>query len=219
MKISLISDTHNRHSDFILPGGDLLIHAGDSTSMGTVGEIISFLNWVEKQNYQYKIIIPGNHDFGFEKQHDLYKQECQQRNIILLNHEATEVGGIKIFGSPFTPMFFNWAFMLYEKEIKERWDEIPKDTEILITHGPPKNTLDITKNGDSAGCHWLSQKISDLKFLKLHVFGHIHEAKGVRVENGITFVNASALDGKYRPYGSGVPISFLRDESNTYVLR
>ena len=45
---------------------------------------------------------------------------------------------VRIYGSPWQPEFYNWAFNLPRngEEMKARWDAIPDNTDILITHGP-----------------------------------------------------------------------------------
>ena len=67
MKFVFISDTHCRHHFVKLPKGDVLIHAGDISHKGSREEVIDFLQWFSKQEFQYKIFIAGNHDFFFEK--------------------------------------------------------------------------------------------------------------------------------------------------------
>ena len=57
MKITFISDTHNKHKQVTssLPGGDLLIHAGDLSSMGYKHEIKEFCKWFNGlENYTVK---------------------------------------------------------------------------------------------------------------------------------------------------------------------
>ena len=50
LKITLISDTHTRHNklNHLLPGGDVLIHAGDVTSVGNFTETLDFIKWFDK---------------------------------------------------------------------------------------------------------------------------------------------------------------------------
>src|SRR5579863_2164073 len=91
--IHAISDTHNRHAELELKGGDILIHAGDVSGRGTPEEIISFLNWFEQQDYSNLILIPGNHDFDMEKNFFYYAEECKKRNIMLLNDSGIVVKG------------------------------------------------------------------------------------------------------------------------------
>jgi len=67
-KLTLISDTHNKHNRITqdLPGGDIILHCGDISSMGYEHEIEGFAHWFNKlDNYDHKIFIAGNHDWGF----------------------------------------------------------------------------------------------------------------------------------------------------------
>lgn len=67
--------------------------------------------------------------------------------------------------------------MYAEKDACKLWDSIPADTDILVTHGPPFGVLDRTIQNCNAGCHYLLQKVMEIK-PKYHLFGHIHEAYG-----------------------------------------
>lgn len=60
MDITAISDLHGHYPE--LPGGDLLIVAGDLTSRDTQEQHLQFLSWIGKQDYKKKIWIAGNHD-------------------------------------------------------------------------------------------------------------------------------------------------------------
>lgn len=203
MKIDLISDTHMKHKEFNLKGGDLLIHSGDATGRGQSGEIHAFLQWFEKQPYKYKIFVPGNHDSGFEKETARYREECEKRGITLLIDQGIEIEGIKIYGSPYTPTFLNWYFMRERGEsIMRHWEAIPDDTQILITHGPAyqirdKVTNRFSPNGDNVGCMDLRVRIQQLVNLRLHVFGHLHDEAGVSHMGNYLAVNASLLNDNY----------------------
>ena len=213
--IDLLSDTHNQHQKFKCDGGNILIHAGDATLRGTEVEILTFLDWFAKQDYDHLVFVPGNHDWGFERMPALMAQHCQDRNIILLNDSGVELEGVKIWGSPVQPWFHSWAFNRDRgEEIKHHWDMIPDDTELLITHGPPAGFLDVVSyaNGtpkERVGCQDLMDKILKSQ-VKLHVFGHIHEARGVAYVGPTTFVNASCLDRMYYP-ASKRPIRATRE--------
>lgn len=198
-------------------GGDILICAGDVSSRGSLPEIKQFLDWFADQDYSYLILIPGNHDFGFEKSWDYLKQYCEDKGIIVLNDSGCEVEGIKIWGSPIQPWFHDWAFNRWRgAPIKKHWDLIPEDTEILITHGPPYGILDRTRHGDIVGCKDLLEKIKKTK-IKLHVFGHIHEGAGYQYKDGITYVNASVLDEYYGDHGKGI-IRVIKDLAGEYLV-
>jgi len=197
MKIVLISDTHTRHSDVILPDGDLLIHAGDVSSRGRAHEIDAFIQWFSEQSHKYKIFIAGNHDFFFERAHRAIIEAKIPKNIIYLNDSGCTIEGLNIWGSPIQPEFCDWAFNKKRgDEIKKHWDLIPTNTDILITHGPPFGILDKTTRGEKTGCKELLKKVYNVK-PKIHVFGHIHEDYGVLKNDDITFINASLLNEKY----------------------
>lgn len=207
MKIVCISDTHNQHSfinNDILKNEDgaidTIIHAGDISLRGTRNEISPFLNWYNKLPFKNKILIAGNHDFFFETgDKDVLKQMLSyHKGITYLNDSGVEIDGIKFWGSPVQPWFYNWAFNRVEEAIKPHWDMIPSDTNVLITHGPIKGYLDRTIRGDSTGCPHLRDRILDLTNLKLHVCGHIHEGYGKYDAFGCQLVNASVLDHNYK---------------------
>ena len=66
MRIICISDTHGIHQDVKLTAAEMIIHAGDMSEMGTKEQIVDFVNWFSSLDYQYKVLIAGNHDFFFE---------------------------------------------------------------------------------------------------------------------------------------------------------
>jgi Icc-related predicted phosphoesterase len=208
MKILTISDTHNKHNqiptkyiDNINGEIDMIIHAGDMTMDGDDLEVEAFLEWYDKLNFKYKILIAGNHDFFFEDYKKEYVDNILNKypSIIYLNDNGVEIEGFKIWGSPVQPWFYDWAFNKKGVEICKHWDMIPPDTNILITHGPIQGYLDITQRGNSTGCPYLREKVSKLKELKLFVCGHIHEGYGkTETLNGQIVINASVLDYKDR---------------------
>ncbi|WP_026777554.1 metallophosphatase domain-containing protein [Polaribacter sp. Hel_I_88] len=196
MKIVLISDTHTNHN-FRIPEGDILIHAGDVSSRGTKAEIDVFIKWFQSHPHKHKIFIAGNHDFYFEDAAK-NKEKPEFENLIYLNDSGCEINGLKFWGSPIQPTFFDWAFNRERgAEIKKHWDLIPTDTDILITHGPPYKILDLTTKGTYSGCKELKKKVFAIQ-PKLHVFGHIHEGYGTTTINKTLFINASLLNEKYQ---------------------
>lgn len=196
MKVVAISDTHMRHEDIDLPKGDLLIHAGDISSKGTKDEIVDFLSWFSNQPHQYKIFIAGNHDFMFERRGREIREYIPD-NIIYLQNSGTEINGIKFWGSPVQPEFYDWAFNVERgAKIKRYWDLIPVDTDVLITHGPPFGILDSSIRRKSQGCEELLIAVEKIK-PKYHIFGHIHEGYGAYTNDITKFINASVLNEKY----------------------
>ena len=208
MKIIAISDTHNKHLEIPheLIGNldnsiDTIIHAGDMSGRGGKKEIDEFLMWFNGLNFSNKILIAGNHDFFFEqaKKEDIEAMLAKYPNIIYLNDSGIEIDGVKFWGSPIQPWFYNWAFNRIGDSICKHWDLIPLDTNVVITHGPIKGYLDLTIRGESTGCPYLLQQITKMKELRLHVAGHIHEAYGIyEFADGVTFINASVLDHNYK---------------------
>lgn len=197
MKIVAISDTHGKHKWLKVPDGDMIICAGDVSSRGYKNEIELFLNWFEKLPHPHKIFIAGNHDFFFENAPAKEIEALIPKNIIYLNDSGVTIDGINIWGSPITPFFFNWAFNRNRgEEISQHWKLIPKQTDILITHGPVANILDRTIYGEHVGCEDLKKVVSTIK-PKYFIGGHIHEAYGVFETEHTTYFNASVLNEKY----------------------
>lgn len=206
-KIVCISDTHNMHARVTVPECDILIHSGDFTLDGNRSEVYNFAGWMGAQPATHKIAIPGNHDFFCQKESKAAKQIFAHHSVQLLIDEHTMQGGFKIYGSPWQPWFYDWAFNFRQYDGTQAttcWAKIPSDTNILITHGPPKNILDrVAHKGINSsynvGCEYLKERIDQLSDLKLHVFGHIHESYGMEGHNGIIYANASACNLQYTP--------------------
>lgn len=204
MRIVCISDTHEKHCSLNIPEGDLIIHAGDLTSRGDINRVITFNAFMRDLPHKHKVVIAGNHDFCFEKEYSISKSMC--KDFIYLQDESVHIEGFKIYGSPWQPRFFDWAFNLDRGEkLKAKWDMIPRDTDILVTHGPPHGVLDQTPRGDYAGCEDLLDAVKDIK-PKLHIFGHIHLGYGQSKIGETTFVNASSCTEDYLPTNPPVVI-------------
>ena len=206
-RITFISDTHNKHKllDGFLPGGDILLCAGDISSRGYTHELEDFFVWYDGiNNYDHKIFISGNHDFGFQDNPDKIKGLLTgYKTIDYLQDEYMGIQDgdepeLKIWGSPWQPEFHNWAFNLPRGEkIKEKWDLIPNDVDILITHGPAFGKLDyVSYNRINVGCEELLKKIEEVK-PKLHISGHIHEGFGYIFNGKTHFFNAAVLNDRY----------------------
>jgi Icc-related predicted phosphoesterase len=198
MKIVMISDTHGMHSMLNMPSGDVLIHAGDFSAHGTLDNARDLNEWLGTLDYKHKIIIAGNHELCFEQN----PEEAQGliTNAIYLQDSSVIIDGIKFYGSPWQPRFFNWAFNLERgPELKEKWDLIDIDTDVLITHGPPYGYLDKTMGSEHVGCGELIKAVHRIQ-PKLHVFGHIHCGYGIDKEGSTIMVNASSCTERYDPH-------------------
>jgi Icc-related predicted phosphoesterase len=218
--IDCIADLHGSFPK--LPGGDLLIIAGDCSSNDSVKAWHNFYEWADQQNYKKQIMIGGNHDKFLEQ--SISSKECRELCEIVgepyeelqpeyLFDTLTEFEGIKIYGTPWTRTFKGinphcTAFTLEnEEQLKEKFDLIPQDTEILISHSPAWSCCDKNKRGHACGSKALYDKILTLKNLKFHIFGHIHEGYGRILlkrpghgdENNINCLNVSFMNGDYEP--------------------
>lgn len=216
MKIYYFSDTHGMHAEWAkkhpLPEADVIVFTGDMSGRGYKYEISQFLDWFSDLPYEYKIFIAGNHDFGFDNGDKEDVLAMIPDNVIYLNDSGVEIEGIKFWGSPIQPEFNNWAFNRKRgDEIKEHWDMIPDDTQVLLTHGPPFGILDYVPRSDlQVGCQDLLMAIKlRLKDLRVHAFGHIHEGAGIKSMDGITYINGSILDEYYQIKHPGHLIDIL----------
>ena len=217
LKVVCISDTHCVHKNITLPECDILLHTGDCTRGGTFEQLKDFLDWFSVQPCTHKIWISGNHDLtlhqafyerNWSRFHRKYaRQDLDQiqalihsyDNITYLEDKWIEVEGIRIFGSPWQPTFFHWAFNADRgADIDTIWSSIPTDIDILMTHGPPLGYGDLCNSGIRAGCANLLHHIVYRIKPRFHVFGHIHEDVG-SWNNGITnFVNAASCSPQYQ---------------------
>jgi predicted phosphodiesterase len=228
MKITLISDTHTKHQNLNsdLPGGDILIHSGDFMNSGyDKSDVTNFFDWFSSiKGYDKKIFIAGNHDRILENDPTWSTLAIKDYpNLIYLQDEGYSIydieddSSVKLYGSPWQPAFFNWAFNLPRngEELKEKWDAIPSNTDILITHGPPFGYLDIP-GGQSirVGCEMLRYRVDELK-PKIHVFGHVHGGYGYYFNGHTHFFNASVLNERYKY--TNKPFTFEWDQSTNEI--
>jgi Icc-related predicted phosphoesterase len=202
VKIVSISDIHvsdeNRKRQIDLPEGDLLIVAGDLTAIGTLAQLQAFNRYLESQSgkFTYKpLVIAGNHDFVLESNREEAVRSLTAATY--LQDEFIEIDGIKFYGSPWTPPFYDWAFMKGGPEARERWDLIPEGLDVLITHGPPLNILDFC--GTHVGCAELLDVVTNELSSppQFHVFGHIHEGYGDYINKNTQFFNVAICNERY----------------------
>lgn len=198
MRIIFLSDTHTHHDELTVPEGDMVVHAGDFSYRGLENEVAGFFEWFSALPHPFKVFIAGNHDFMAERAPDLFRSMLPA-NLIYLEDSGVEIAGIRIWGSPVQPWFFDWAFNRQRgPDIRKHWDLIPDDTDLLITHGPPFGILDrVVRDGKQVGCADLLEKVQAVQ-PRVHVFGHIHEAYGQVQREGTLYLNASVLDERYR---------------------
>ena len=207
MRIVCISDTHNRHDALRVPDGDLLVHAGDMSGQGSPDEVRAFAAFLTSLPHRDKVVIAGNHDFLFEQRPQTAQGLLAGSCTYLEDAEAT-VGGLRIWGSPWQPWFYDWAFNLRRgRAIRAKWELIPDGIDVLVTHGPPAGHGDRTARGEAVGCEDLRDAIARVR-PRLHVFGHIHEAYGVTTDEHTTYVNACSCNLAYRPVHAPVVLDW-----------
>jgi Icc-related predicted phosphoesterase len=200
-RIVCISDTHEKHDQVIVPRGDILIHAGDFTYVGDLMRVRDFGKWLRAQPHKDKIVIAGNHDRSFEsipQYAERALKDASGKGMHYLMEREVTVQGLRIYGSPWTPEFCNWAFNVPRGMLHEKWAKIPDGLDILVTHGPPSEDLGGVIPGEmlEVGDPELLERIQQVK-PRLHVCGHVHTGYGLRERYGIKFANAAVLDEAY----------------------
>ena len=191
LTIVLISDTHDMHREVEIPNGDLLIHAGDFTMNSMSAEQLNdFNDWLGELPHAFRVVIPGNHDFVVE---DPSRRQLITNATLLIN-ESIEIMGLKVWGSPTTPLLGEAFGAVSDTDRAKLYSRIPADTDVLVTHGPPYGILDQSLDSDyHAGCKELLAAVHRVKPM-LHIFGHVHAGYGSFSTPDTLFVNA-ALPG------------------------
>ncbi|XP_033733429.1 metallophosphoesterase MPPED2-like isoform X2 [Pecten maximus] len=244
LRFVCISDTHSKIENgvFQVPSGDVLIHAGDFTMIGLPKDIDKFNKYLGTLPHKVKIVIAGNHDLTFDQ--DMVKSNREElttmfgvteenfeaymtekkltevkelmTNCIYLEDASVNIYGIKIYGSPWQPKFGGWGFNLPRGQaLLDKWNMIPADTEILITHGPPIGHGDYCFDGARAGCVELLTTVQQRVRPKYHIFGHIHEGYGVTTDGVTTYINASTCTLRYKTDNAAVVFDFPIPEGHT----
>lgn len=210
MRLICLSDTHGLHAKVQLPPGDVLLHAGDVSNQGRLDEIGHFLSWFGRVGeFRHRVMIAGNHDFAFERTPQLAEGMVPD-NVIYLRDSEVEVGGLRVWGSPLTPAFMNWAFNRSDEELAQHWTRVPAGVDVVVTHGPPRGILDtVLPEGQAVGCPHLRRVVGEVR-PRVHVFGHIHEGYGRAERDGILYVNASTCDAGYQPVNPPVLVDLDR---------
>ena len=208
-RIVCVSDTHSQydHENFpIIPDGDVLVHSGDFSNHGTPEEIEKFNAWLGTLPHKHKIVIAGNHDKSLDAtfrnntvESAKEAQEMLTNATHYLQDSMVELDHLKFYGAPWVPNCGNWGFCRDENQRKEKWSKMPDKIDVLITHAPPFGIGDLASdyNGAHLGCKHLLTKVKELK-PKLHVYGHIHEAGGVRTDGTTIFANAGIMSRWHR---------------------
>ncbi len=173
----------------------MIVHAGDFTKSGTLSEALDFLQWFSHLNFKYKIFIAGPHDLLFDRDPGLVKQIIPS-NVIYLEESGIEVGGLKIWGSPYN-LHHGGAFSKTSSEIQHHWDKIPEGTNLVIVHNPPYGVLDKNAIGEHEGCKKLLRRLIRIE-PTYFVCGHQRGDSTYEYHYGIHFINASLTNADFK---------------------
>lgn len=188
MDIAVVGDTHGCHRLLDMKPGNMLIHTGDITGHGLEHEVLDFLDWITWQPFEYKIFIGGSHDLYLKNNKELTRALIPD-GVTYLENNSVEIDGLKIFGTPASLFQRGMAFSYHAGyDIERIWSIIPEDTDILVSHMPPRGILD-----NQAGCPQLLEKVDGIR-PKLHLFGHVHEGYGIYNGGGTVYCNAAVID-------------------------
>lgn len=207
LKIIAISDTHLQVDlkDLLQDYFDseaILIHAGDALNSGSLKDWNQFRQDLRdiRMKFRKVIYVPGNHDRSVEAMTGAIREDCQQLSVDLLIDQELIVDGLRFFGSPYTPQFGNWSFMY--PRTTNRWENLPDDIDVFISHGPPYMILDnispLEQYPQHVGCWDLANYLKRIK-PKVSLHAHIHESFGRTVEHGTHFYNVSICNEMYQP--------------------
>lgn len=210
MKILHLSDTHGQHKNLkSLPEADVIVHSGDFTFAGSEEEAYDFMNWFCNLPYKHKIFIAGNHDmcmYGADHIDGL------SRNVHYLYNNSVVIDGIKFYG---IPMFMEDCM---DGNLDVFINNIPDDTDVLITHMPPKGTCDLADYGkgpEHRGNATLAELLKKLH-PTCHLFGHEHDAYGKTMKENVVYSNACVVDSRYNLINNPILINLNQP---TNVLR
>ena len=199
MKICGMSDIHGNLYNAV-PVCDVLCLCGDIVPLNVQRSMDgsstwltrSFTKWVKDLPCEKVILVPGNHDFIFEKYYkenawDAAKEVMASmtvNKVVMLIDESYEYKGITFYGTPWIdPIKFQegrWAFELPAANINEHlYNKIPK-CDVLLTHDNPNYNRKLS--------YYATGKY------KYHLFGHWHN--GLAVESWKEY-NCSILNDNY----------------------
>ena len=204
MKIVAIADQHGLLPS--IPACEVLLIAGDICPVTNHG--LEFqANWLDTDfrrwlrsltHVQHIVGIAGNHDFIFERDPDLVPRDLPWT---YLQDSLAEVEGLRIWGTPWQPWFFDWAFNGRPEELKQKWALMPDALDVIVVHGPPRGYGDaVPRRGgvELTGCAHLLERIEEIK-PRLVVYGHIHEGRGVYSHGPTTLANVTLVNDGYEP--------------------
>ncbi|MBU3933321.1 MAG: metallophosphoesterase, partial [Candidatus Omnitrophica bacterium] len=172
-----------------IPKDDYNLSTIKSKQKEKLSEICKLLKTINIPVY----MLIGNDDHISDENWDEILSSCGIFNLNLSSHV---LGKLKMVGFQYVlPTPWNTNNELPEDKLADKLKRIEEQVDrktILITHGPPKGTLDRLTNGLRAGSVSIFNLVKDKQPI-FHIFGHIHEAFGNTKISNTTCCNASCL--------------------------
>lgn len=224
MKIVALSDIHG-HLNIDIPQCDVVCICGDILPLQVQRSIVKsvswlcqdFKPWAESLPCKYVVFIAGNHDFIFETlgpkagrrprevMNDIFSEHhLKKSKLVYLRDESATLDGVKFYGTPWCPHLVNWAFYKPQAELIDTYNNIPSDTEILLTHCPPQyqDLGVVLQDGINYmrdfGSPELFAVLQDKPNIKWVLSGHIHTGNHNPIKfKSTNMVNVSIKDEKY----------------------
>jgi predicted phosphohydrolase len=202
MRLAILADLHGHlpdvpPCDVLLVGGDVRPGAATETDAEVAFLDGPFRAWLEAVPAGHVVGIAGNHDFVFDRHPELVPRDLPWT---YLEDTATTVAGLTIWGSPWTPWFFDWAFNAPKEDGEDYlaglYRAVPEATDVVLVHGPPAGYGDTTARGRRVGSSALLDLVDRVQ-PRLCAFGHIHEGRGAWDRGATRLVNAAAVDLEY----------------------
>ena len=220
IKISAMSDMHGM-LDWLDPRGcEICVIAGDFSEQTGFGRMAmkeqrdwihdEFFRWTRRFPDTTFVVVAGNHDLCLDPAmtsryaDDSWKIEWPS-NVKYLRDSGVEVLGLKFYGTPWIPIInYMWAFEAEYEKLNTVFSAIPENTDILITHTPPRIpgylgdvSLEFGVNSEKFGSPELAKAIFKKKPSYLFC-GHIHSGSHNPFMFGDTVVqNVSCVNESY----------------------
>jgi Icc-related predicted phosphoesterase len=159
-------------------GADAVLAVGDLASVHSgLAETVDALRGIECP----VVLVPGNNETD-----EALREACEGWDAATVLHgEATEIGGVTIFGLgggiPVTP--WDWSFDLTEEAAARLLEDCPEGA-LLAVHSPPYGHVD-TSGGRHLGSRAILDAIEATNPI-LALCGHIHESWGEEARIGPT---------------------------------
>lgn len=212
MVIACVSDLHENLIE--IPQCDILLIAGDLT-FGLKHDLVAqqkflytdFRHWVDTVPAEHVVAVAGNHEQNVEKW-GWPVMDNWPDNFHYLQDEGIELDGLKIWGTPWQPWFYSWAFNAPENNgeafLAAKYDLIPYDTDIVISHAPPYGYGDRVGDqrdlrAERVGSRALTAALRRIN-PRLVVCGHVHAGTGDYQLHGkqTRIINAAVVNARYQ---------------------